>query len=115
MRRQADQTPWLSVEKKVGISEQRIPDNKLARVTQSFQRRLDDDIEAVLNCACISNNLEAATELLALFEKWQERRQMAHSPERRINDDAIPARPMRSGVARGSGSLSSHRSEGILG
>jgi len=28
-------------EKKLGISQQRIPDNRLARVTRSFQRRLD--------------------------------------------------------------------------
>jgi hypothetical protein len=45
-----------------GTREQQIPDNRLARVTRSFQRRLDDDLEAVFNRACISNDVEAATE-----------------------------------------------------
>ena len=57
--------------KSSGTREQRIPDNMLARVTQSFQRRLDDDLEAVFNRACISNDDEAATDLFALMEKWQ--------------------------------------------
>jgi hypothetical protein len=37
----------------------------------------------------ISNNPEAATELLALLEKWHERRQTTYGRERRINDDAL--------------------------
>jgi hypothetical protein len=69
--------------------EQRIPDNRLARVTQSFQRRLDDDIEAVFNRACISNDVDAAADLLALMEKWHERRKTSYGGERRINDDAL--------------------------
>ena len=35
------------------VNEQRIPDNRLARVTQSFQRRLDDDINAVFTSVSI--------------------------------------------------------------
>jgi hypothetical protein len=72
-----------------GTREQRIPDNRLARVTQSFQRRLDDDVAAVFNRACISNDIEAATDLLALMENWHERRKTSYGGERRINDDAL--------------------------
>jgi hypothetical protein len=50
---------------------------------------LDDDLEAVFNRACISNDVEAAMDLLSLMENWHERRETSYGGERRINDDAL--------------------------
>jgi hypothetical protein len=66
------------------LTEVQIPGSRLARVNQSLKRRLDDDVEEVFNRACATNDLEAATDLLALLEKWHARRQANYGRERRI-------------------------------
>ncbi len=66
------------------VTEVAIPGARLARVNQSLKRRLDDDVEEVFNRACASNDLESATDLLALLEKWHTRRSANYGRERRI-------------------------------
>jgi hypothetical protein len=71
------------------LHEVRIPNERLARVNQSLKRRLDDDLEEVFNRALATNDLDAATDLLALMEKWHARRSASYGRERRINSAAI--------------------------
>jgi len=66
------------------MHEVQIPGARLARVNQSLKRRLDDDVEEVFSRACATNDLEAAADLLALLEKWHERRQANYGRERRV-------------------------------
>jgi len=67
------------------LHEVQIPGARLARVNQSLKRRLDDDVEEVFNRACATNDLDAASDLLALLEKWHSRRQANYGRERRIS------------------------------
>jgi len=67
------------------LHEVRIPGSRLARVNQSLKRRLDDDVEEVFNRACATNDLEAASDLLTLLEKWHARRSASYGRERRIS------------------------------
>jgi hypothetical protein len=67
------------------LHEVQIPGARLARVNQSLKRRLDDDVEEVFNRACATNDLDAASDLLALLEKWHSRRQASYGRERRIS------------------------------
>jgi hypothetical protein len=66
----------------------RIPAARLERV-QSFRRRLDDCVEELFDRACSTNNLLAATDLLALLEKWHARRSDSYGRERRTSDAAL--------------------------
>jgi hypothetical protein len=70
--------------KNTRMHEVQIPGARLARVNQSLKRRLDDDVEEVFNRACATNDLESAADLLALLEKWHQRRQANYGRERRI-------------------------------
>jgi hypothetical protein len=40
----------------------------------------------VFDRACVGNNLDAAADVLALLEKWHERRATKYGRERRIDD-----------------------------
>jgi hypothetical protein len=71
------------------LHEVRIPGERLARVNQSLKRRLDDDLEEVFNRALATNDLDAATDLLGLMEKWHARRSASYGRERRINSAAL--------------------------
>jgi hypothetical protein len=73
------------VRRNATLHEVRIPNARLARVNQSLKRRLDDDVEDVFNRACATNDLEAATDLLTLLEKWHARRSASYGRERRIS------------------------------
>jgi hypothetical protein len=77
------------VNRSSALHEVRIPGERLARVNQSLKRRLDDDLEEVFNRALATNDLDAATDLLALMEKWHARRSASYGRERRINSAAI--------------------------
>jgi hypothetical protein len=77
------------VNRSSSLHEVRIPGARLARVNQSLKRRLDDDLEEVFNRACATNDLEAATDLLTLLEKWHARRAASYGRERRINSAAL--------------------------
>ena len=73
------------VNRSSALHEVRIPGARLARVNQSLKRRLDDDVEEVFHRACATNDLEAATDLLLLLEKWHARRSASYGRERRIS------------------------------
>ena len=73
------------VKKSASLHEVRIPTARLARVNQSLKRRLDDDVEEVFHRACATNDLESASDLLALLEKWHARRSASYGRERRIS------------------------------
>ena len=71
------------------LHEVRIPGSRLARVNQSLKRRLDDDVEEVFHRACATNDFDAATDLLALLEKWHLRRSASYGRERRISGASL--------------------------
>jgi|SRR5580698_8495638 hypothetical protein len=73
------------VNRSSSLHEVHIPGSRMARVNQSLKRRLDDDVEEVFNRACATNDLEAATDLLTLLEKWHARRSASYGRERRIS------------------------------
>ncbi len=75
----------LLVKKSTTLHEVGIPGARLARLHQALKRRLDDDVEEVFNRACATNDLEAAADLLALLEKWHQRRTTSYGRERRIS------------------------------
>ena len=54
-------------------------------------RRLNDDVAAIIIRACATNDLTAATDLLALLEKWHSRRSGLYGRERRVNTSAVQA------------------------
>jgi hypothetical protein len=70
----------------LGLHEARIPDSRIARINQSVRRRLEDDLEDMIRRACAGNDLEAATELLELLKKWQERRASKFGRDRRVRE-----------------------------
>jgi len=49
------------------------------------RRRLEDDIERIFHRACVTAELEAATDLLNLLEKWGAKRSSSYGRERRID------------------------------
>ena len=71
--------------KSSAMTEVAIPGARLARVNQAHKRRLDDDVEDVFHRACATNDLESATDLLLLLEKWHTRRSESYGRERRIS------------------------------
>jgi len=71
------------------LNEVHIPGARLARVNQSLKRRLDDDVEEVFHRACATNDVEAASDLLALLEKWHARRSASYGRERRISGASL--------------------------
>jgi hypothetical protein len=80
---------FLSNNKSLALHEVRIPGSRMARVNQSLKRRLDDDVEEVFHRACATNDLEAATDLLLLLEKWHARRSASYGRERRISGENL--------------------------
>ena len=66
-----------------------IPNSRIDRLSQSFKRRLDDDIEEVFARAIAANDAESAADLLELMEKWHNRRQMRYGRERRISGASV--------------------------
>ena len=71
------------------LHEPRIPGPRLARINQSYRRRLDDGVEEVFHRACATNDLEAAADLLTVMEKWHERRAAKFGRDRRIDEAAL--------------------------
>ena len=67
----------------------RIPGGRMARLNQSLKRRLDDDLEDVFHRACATDDLESASDLLTVLEKWHERRSAHYGRERRISGAAL--------------------------
>jgi hypothetical protein len=79
----------ILVNKSSALHEVQIPGSRLARVSQSLRRRLDDDVEDVFLRACATSDLEAAADLLTVLEKWHARRSSSYGRERRISGAAL--------------------------
>jgi hypothetical protein len=77
------------IKRATGMQPTPIPGSRLARVQQAVKRRLDDDILDVFERACATNDLDSATDLLALLEKRHARRAEAYGRERRINASIV--------------------------
>jgi hypothetical protein len=77
------------VNKSSALHEVRIPGSRLARLHQSLKRRLDDDVEEVFQRACATNDLESASDLLSVLEKWHARRSASYGRERRISGASL--------------------------
>lgn len=71
------------------MSEPRLPTPRPPDPRKSIRRRMEDQIEALYNRARIGNDLEAASDLLALLEKWFARRPVQVGRERRTNAAAL--------------------------
>ena len=61
-----------------------IPEARLARVHPTPARRLDEDVMEAFTLACSLDELEAATDLMALLQRWQTRRVDADDQEKRF-------------------------------
>jgi hypothetical protein len=83
--------PRLStlISRMTGMSEPRVPQERLERVNTAFRRRLDDAVEDVFSRACLSGDLQTATELLAVLENMHQRRQVAVGHDRRLSDTTL--------------------------
>jgi hypothetical protein len=72
------------IEKAVKFREPSIPGARLDRVLPRTEHRLDDGINELFEYACITGDLEAAGELMALMEKWHARRTYKDYEQRRL-------------------------------
>ena len=72
-----------------GLSQPKIPANRLDRVNAAFRRRLDDAVEDVFSRACLIGDLETAAELLQVLEYMHERRRKMFGRDRRISDETV--------------------------
>src|ERR1019366_5532314 len=72
------------IDKTVKFREPTIPGARLERVNPPVTHRLDEGIADLFNHACIINDLEAATDLVALLEKWHARRSYGDEQQRRV-------------------------------
>lgn len=65
------------------------PDKVLERISKTLRRRLSDRIEAVFQAACMTGELDTATDLLTVLGNARERGRRAFGDERRISDDPV--------------------------
>jgi hypothetical protein len=71
------------------LSTRRLPGPTPSDARKSARRRMEDQIESLYNKACKANDLEAASDLLALLEKWFARRSARAGRERRVDRAAL--------------------------
>jgi hypothetical protein len=62
------------IDKTIKFREPSIPGARLERVQPPAINRLDEGIKELFDNACLSNDLDAAADLIALAEKWHARR-----------------------------------------
>jgi hypothetical protein len=72
------------IDKAIQLRKPPIPDPRLERVNPPVMSRLDEGIMELFDQACVTGELEAAAELLALMEKWQARRAYPDEQQRRM-------------------------------
>jgi hypothetical protein len=72
------------IEKAVKFREPSIPGARLDRVVPRTENRLDEGINELFEYACITNDLEAAGDLVGLIEKWHARRSYRDYEQRRL-------------------------------
>jgi hypothetical protein len=71
------------IEKAAKFREPPIPGARLDRVRPATVHRLDEGITELFDYACITSDLEAAADLVALMEKWHARRAYEDEEQRR--------------------------------
>ena len=72
------------IEKAVKFREPSIPGARLDRVRPRNGYRLDEGINELFEYACITSDLEAAGDLVALMEKWHAGRRYKDYEQRRL-------------------------------
>ncbi len=84
------QRRWSTlVGRMAGLSQVRVPVERIERVNQALHRRLDDAVEQVFQQACLNGDLDTAKELLAVLVSMHERRKKKFGEDRRISDDTV--------------------------
>ncbi|MDR3535288.1 MAG: hypothetical protein P4L71_02190 [Acetobacteraceae bacterium] len=84
------QRRWSTlVGRMAGLSQVRVPVERIERVNQALRRRLDDAVDQVFRQACLNGDLDTAKELLAVLVSMHDRRQEKFGSERRISDDTV--------------------------
>lgn len=73
-----------SLIEKAKFREPAIPGGRLERARPPTVRRLDEGITELFDYACISGDLEAAADLVALQEAWHARRQYDDEEQHRV-------------------------------
>lgn len=86
------------IQKTVKFREPSIPDARLDRVLPRTEHRLEEGINELFEYACITSDLEAAGDLVALMEKWHARRVYKDAERRRLV--AIQLKRMRGELDR---------------
>lgn len=72
------------IDRTIQLSQPPIPDPRLERVNPPVMIALDEGITELFDRACVSGELDAAADLLALLERWQARRAYANDQQRRL-------------------------------
>jgi hypothetical protein len=86
------------IEKAAKFREPPIPGARLDRVRPATVHRLDEGITELFDYACITGDLEAAADLLALMEKWHARR--AYDDEEQRRPGSVQLKRMRAELER---------------
>jgi hypothetical protein len=83
--REAPMRPFAAlIERSAKFREPEIPGARLERAHPPAVHRLDEGIRELFDYACITNDLEAATDLVALMEKWHARRSYDDDEQQRM-------------------------------
>ena len=72
------------IKKTVKFREPTIPGARLDRALPRIEHRLDEGVHELFEYACITSDLEAAGDLVALMEKWHARRRYKDYDQRRL-------------------------------
>jgi hypothetical protein len=72
------------IERTAKFREPEIPGARLQRAHPPVVPRLDEGIKELFDYACITNDLEAAADLVALMEQWHTRRSYDNEEQRRL-------------------------------
>jgi hypothetical protein len=75
-----------------------IPDSRLNRAQPGQLHRLDEGIAELFEHACITGDLESATDLVVLMEKWEPRHTEGDDELRRATD--VRLKRMRAELVR---------------
>lgn len=72
------------IQKTLQFREPPIPGTRLDRVTPRAAFPMDEGIKELFDYACITKDLDAAADLVALLERWHARRRYADHEQRRF-------------------------------
>ncbi len=74
------------IDKTIKFREPSIPGGRLERVQPPVVSRMDEGIAELFDYACITNDLDAAADLVMLAESWHGRRFYDDDEQRRMGD-----------------------------